>query len=121
MNDTLSLKRAIDTARLNVQAAQHALDSYEVDTDSREVVEMYEDMLDGDGDVTVCGYSYSPSRILKEVDPVAYRCGANDYADSLEKDNFADYRELQEALEDAESALADAQEALDAAQEGDTK
>lgn len=26
----------------------------------------------------------SPSRVLKEVDPVAYRCGVNDYADSEE-------------------------------------
>lgn len=28
--------------------------------------------------------SMSPSRVLKEIDPVAYRCGVSDYEDSLE-------------------------------------
>lgn len=33
----------------------------------------------------------SPSRVLKEIDPTAFRCGVNDYADSLSKDDVIEY------------------------------
>lgn len=56
-----------------------------VDTDSR-----YDDMLDecfsfeSVGGIFSC---MSPSRVLKEVDPVAYRCGKNDWLDG-ERDSL---------------------------------
>ena len=49
-----------------------------VNTDS-----MYDDMLDECyGTVTIAGYEYATSLALKELDPVAYRCGMADYIDS---------------------------------------
>lgn len=48
--------------------------------------EMYDDMLDeiyGDS----MG-SYPASRVLKAVDPIAYRVGFHDYVDSLESDGY---------------------------------
>ena len=40
----------------------------------------YVDFLDDVyGDVTIAGYTYSTSRALSEVDPVAYRCGHADF------------------------------------------
>ena len=48
--------------------------------------ETYDDMLDTDGTVTVGGIEYYPSRILKEIDPIAYRCGLTDYIDALSED-----------------------------------
>ena len=45
--------------------------------------EMYDEMLDDcEGPVELCGMTYSASQVLREVDPVAYRCGFNDYVDS---------------------------------------
>jgi len=54
--------------------------------------EMYNEMLDDcEGPVTLCGMTYSASRVLSEVDPVAYRCGFNDYVDTLaEEDVFVE-------------------------------
>lgn len=47
----------------------------------------YDEMLDDCYDeVEICGYSYSPSLALYKVDKVAYRCGMNDYYDSLASD-----------------------------------
>lgn len=43
----------------------------------------YDEML---GTVELCGMTYSASMVLREVDPVAYRCGFNDYVDSLTED-----------------------------------
>ena len=34
------------------------------------------------GDVEVCGMQMDAARILREMDPTAYRCGYNDWSDS---------------------------------------
>ncbi|HTF53580.1 MAG TPA: hypothetical protein VK735_39560 [Pseudonocardia sp.] len=48
-----------------------------------EVYERYDDMIDEiDGPVTIGELTYQPSRVLREIDPTAYRCGFNDWADS---------------------------------------
>lgn len=33
-------------------------------------------------DIDICGCRYQPSRTLREVDPVAYRCGFSNWLDS---------------------------------------
>lgn len=67
----------------------------------------------------------TPSRVLREIDPTAHRCGANDYADSLSKDGEiteinGDWFRTEEA-EVARSELVDElrQEAKDSAEEGE--
>ena len=51
--------------------------------------EMYEEMLDDcEGPVELCGMTYSASHVLREVDPTAFRCGFNDYVDSLTDDDI---------------------------------
>ena len=48
----------------------------------RELTEKYDDFLEEVfGDISVCGYKYSASRVLKAIDPIAYRCGENDWLD----------------------------------------
>jgi len=36
--------------------------------------------------VTICGLTFSPGDILKEMDPVAFRCFKSDYEASMEED-----------------------------------
>lgn len=43
--------------------------------------DLYDDMLD---EVGIDLSAYSPARVLREVDPVAYDCGFADYLDSLD-------------------------------------
>lgn len=31
--------------------------------------------------VSVCGYEYEAGRVLREMDPIAFRCGFNDWID----------------------------------------
>lgn len=52
----------------------------------------YDESLDSEGTVTVAGMEFYPSRILEELDPVAYRCGYNDWVDS-------DQCDLEDAIE----------------------
>jgi hypothetical protein len=49
----------------------------------------YDNMLDDCyEDVMICGYAYAPSLALREVDPIAYRCGRADWEDA-EASNIA--------------------------------
>ena len=55
----------------------------------REAYEMYDEMLDETfGEVRICQTHYTTSKALKDVDPIAYRCGFSDYTASLEADNI---------------------------------
>lgn len=51
-------------------------------TTTTEAYEAYDEALDAEGTVTIAGYEYEVARALREVDPVAYRCGFNDWADA---------------------------------------
>lgn len=68
------------------------IDSEDVYADSwteakdRDLEDQYDDVLDCEGPVKVCGFDMWPSDILRDCDPIAYRCGFNDYIDALVKD-----------------------------------
>jgi hypothetical protein len=54
---------------------------------------MYRDMLDSVyGYTDVAGMQYVTSQVLEKIDPVAYRCGRNDYIDALEDTELNKYR-----------------------------
>lgn len=47
-----------------------------------ETVEAYNDSLDCEGYVYVAGGSFLPSQILNALDPIAYKCGWDDWCDA---------------------------------------
>ena len=50
--------------------------------DEHKALEQYDEMLDECyGEVRLGSLTFSPSRVLKEMDPVAYRCWFNDWMD----------------------------------------
>lgn len=50
-----------------------------------ELEELYKDFIDETTPaVNIWGMEYEASRVLLEVDPIAYRVGFSDWADSLE-------------------------------------
>jgi len=51
-----------------------------------EAYERFDDMLDESGPVVIAGLEFSPSAILKEMDPIAYDTNFNDYMDSMDID-----------------------------------
>lgn len=58
-------------------------------TTMSEAIEAYDDMLD---DVYGEPMGYAASRILREVDPIAYRCGLLDWLDGegIDSDDLED-------------------------------
>jgi hypothetical protein len=75
-----------------------------------DVDESYDQMLDECYDLSTVGGPFShmlASRVLRECDPIAYRCGISDYTDSLEAVEVSgDYYNQREA-ECAKDALVD--------------
>lgn len=47
-----------------------------------EAEEMFNQFLDEIYPEINIGVTFSPSRVLKELDPIAYQCGLNDWLDS---------------------------------------
>jgi len=48
--------------------------------------QMYDDMLDELQSIKIGTMSYPGSYVLKELDPIAYRCGFTEYLDYLAED-----------------------------------
>ena len=48
-----------------------------------EVESLYRDSLDSISTVEIGDLIFTPSIVLEEIDPIAYRCGLADYSDSL--------------------------------------
>lgn len=92
--------------RLQVSDLESQQDQIELDPD--DFADQFDDMLDESGTVEAGGYSFYPSRILKELDPVAYRCGLNDYADSdFDVTENDEYKALQEEIDQLQSDIED--------------
>jgi hypothetical protein len=58
-----------------------------------EAREAYRDMLDEIyGELEVAGLTYQTSRVLEEIDPIAFRCGLLDWLDAegIDSDDLTD-------------------------------
>ena len=72
----------------------------------------YEDQFDESLDesipeIKIGCLTYSPSHVLKNVDPVAYRCSLNDFVDSLYVEDSDEYKALQEEIDQLQSDIED--------------
>lgn len=113
---TIELKAAIEAKKLEIKEKQAEIDSFEIEVSDSD----YDDYLDEvNGEVEVCGMSYSASSVLKNVDPIAYRCGKNDYIDSLDKEDNDDYQDLISEKDNLESELEDLEAELEEAEENE--
>lgn len=91
----------IEELKALIAEKEKEIKNWEPDQD--DYVEQYEEMIDAQGDVVIGSLRYSPSYVLKEIDPTAYRCGLNDYIDSLDLEP----EELKEELEELENELSE--------------
>jgi len=91
--------------------------------------EMYNEMLDDCYSFESVGGPFTcmePHRVLEEVDPIAYRCGKNDYEDSLRdeyediNENFYDKKEVQDIRDEVEAEVEEEQAEEDKC-EGETE
>ena len=52
--------------------------------DESDALDRYRDEIDEFHDVKICGISFCASRVLEELDPIAFNCGFSDWLDANE-------------------------------------
>ena len=83
------------------QELQELIDNFDKSEHVSEA--QYDDFLDECNEMVIIGgLTYYPSKVLESVDPIAYRCGFDDYVDSVELESIDAYNELVEELEGLE-------------------
>lgn len=78
---------------------------FEIDPEDYE--EQYREFLNEFGEVQIGNLRFEPARVVEELDPIAYRCGLNDFVDGLDIEDDPRYQELVEELEEFKSELED--------------
>ena len=107
MKNSIELLRAeIEMKEQEIRKMQALISDKEkqqsqIEPDPDDYVTQFDEYLDENGTVDAGGYSFYPSCILKELDLIAYRCGLNDYADSVfDASETDEYNALQEEIDD---------------------
>lgn len=115
MTTSINEIEAIITAKLaevteEIAEIQSQIDNFEYVSSEAD----YDAMLDDVYESVNIGYSkYTASQILKNCDPIAYRCGKNDYDASFDIEDCEEYQELLTALSNLEDELSDLEEELE--------
>lgn len=107
-----NLKNQIEVLEKEISEKEEEIQSFDVSEYVSE--ESYDEMLDECyGEIEICGMAYMASDALKSIDPIAYRCGFNDYSDTIEPDSIAEYNDLVEEKEALEYELTDLEDELE--------
>ena len=92
--------------RLQVSDLESQQEQIELDPDDYE--DQFDESLDDSiPEIKIGSLRYSPSHVLKNVDPTAYRCSLIDFVDSLDIEDSDEYKALQEEIDSLEDAIYD--------------
>ena len=110
---------AIEVKKAEIDAKQKEIDTFEPDEDEAE--NAYAEFLDEcSGKVDIGSLSWPASRVLKEMDECAFRCGLSEFIDDElyeRPERFEGYTELQEELDELQDELSDLESELDELEE----
>jgi len=110
MSKELSNKRQeLEMARARLKELARDLDIFEPDVDELD----YDEWLDELYEPYECGVTIYASDALKNCDPIAYRCGFNDYINSLDPEDFEEYRDIKEEIDELESDIFDLEQEIE--------
>lgn len=103
---------AIEEQKKQIARKIKEIDNFELDPDDYE--DQYRDAIEEfSGPVRIGTLEYSAAHVLEEVDPTAYRCGLNDFVDSLDIRDDPKHAELCEELEEMDAMLSDLESSLE--------
>ena len=105
----------IENLELEMSELKSKIDGFEYSVTEAE----FDDYLDGEGEQRTSVGSFYPSDILKNCDPIAYRCAKSDYESNFDLADCLEYTEMVEELESLESELESLKDGLDNLESGD--
>ena len=111
------LETVISEWKDNITSKQSEIESFEYECSDDEFSDWIDSIYP---EVTIGSLTFSPSEVMKELDPTAYRCGKSDYESNYDLDDCEYYNDLKDELEalelnleDLETELSDLQDELD--------
>lgn len=104
------LESKIDAIKAKIESKQNEINRFEYEISESDFDEFLDDTEES---VTVFGMEFYPSDILKNCDPIAYRCAKSDYESSYDLDDCEEYCDLKDELEELESELEDLESELE--------
>lgn len=103
-NRLAALQAKRDALKKAIKDKQKEIDCFDVSEYYDE--EMFiEEMREEYGTVNIMGYEYSAIDALYELDNIAFREMYNNHTDTLDKNDFEEYQELEEELQELENEL----------------
>ena len=101
-----SIESKLSALRLQVSDLEKQQEQIELDPDDYE--DQFDESLDDSiPEIEIGSLTYSPSHVLKNVDPTAYRCSLNDFVDSLDVEDSDEYKALQSEIDQLQSDIED--------------
>lgn len=86
----------IDDLKEKIEAKQLEINTFEYEISESDFDEFLDEIEEP---VKVCGMELYPSDVLKNCDPIAYRCAKSDYESSYDLDDCEEYQDLKDELE----------------------
>ena len=94
--------------KMQAQIADKEKQQSNIEFDPDDFADQFDESLDESiPEIEIGCLTYSPSHVLKNVDPVAYRCGLNDFVNSLDVEDSDEYKDLQEEIDQLKSDIED--------------
>jgi DNA repair exonuclease SbcCD ATPase subunit len=110
------LKADIEELEEEKEELQSELDNFELDIE--DYTEQYNNMLDECyGDFM----NYPASMILERVDPIAHRCGLNDYVDGIDVRELDEYKEIETRIEEIALMIEDMESEIEKIEEAEAQ
>lgn len=104
------LESKIDAIKAEIETKQNEISSFEYEISENDFNEFLDEI---EQPVNVCGMEFYPSDILKNCDPIAYRCAKSDYESNYDLDDCEEYCDLKDELDALESDLEDLESELE--------
>ena len=111
-NNQSALQARHDALKKAINGKQKELDCFDV-SDYYDEYRFIEEMREEYGSVNIMGYEYNAIDAIYKLDNVAFREMYNNYTDSLDRDNFKEYKELKEELKELENELLDIEDQIE--------
>ena len=111
MKTLQELKAQLESIKVKMTDLSNRMGNFELEESEYE--DKYKDLIDElTGTIKIMGISFNASRILEELDPIAYNCGLSDYVDSLDKIEDSAYIEMQEEYDEFSGEVFDLEEEI---------
>ena len=113
------MKNSIELLRAEVEMKEHEIRKMQalisdkekqqsnIEIDPDDFADQFDESLDESiPEIEIGCLTYSPAYVLKNVDPVAYRCSLNDYVDSVfDVEDSDEYKALQSEIDDIQEEI----------------